>query len=229
MPMGIDDTEERHSNLVIGILIVAVASVFVAFALGIGGTKLFSQNKVQPVNIGLFSEIDNKPELQVPNIENTVPVAKGGCIEMDTAAGTITIDETNTNLPTWEVLPLCITQAELDLYYVTLRVTGGYTPECGSIKFYQKDVEVGRIDVNIGEAVHEPCYTDIYYITFTTGSDIELESNQWPIIPDEFCFNSNYDIVTEKKVTVCLCTEWTGCHFWIILVQKMFSESPNSQ
>ncbi|MBY8992376.1 MAG: hypothetical protein KGD58_16640, partial [Candidatus Lokiarchaeota archaeon] len=132
-------------------------------------------------------------------------------------------------LPDWEVLPLCITNDDLLDYFVLLRVTGGYTPECGSIQFYQQDVEVGRIDVNWAYMGHEPCYADFWEATFTTATDIELESNQWPVIPDEFCFNSNYDIVTEKKVTVSLCTQWTGCHFWIILVQKMFSESPNSQ
>jgi hypothetical protein len=227
MPMGIDDTEERHSNLILGILIVAVATIFVAFALGIGGTKLFSQNKVQPVSLGFFSEEDNKPELQVPNVENTVSVANGGCIEMDTEAGSIEID--SANLPAWEVLPLCITNNDLIDYYVTLRVTGGYTPECGQITFYQKDELKGTIDVNWAHVGHEPCYADYWTATFTTATDIELESNQWPVIPDDFYFSSNYDIVTEKKVTVCLCTKWTGCHFWIILVHKIFSESPNSQ
>ena len=227
--MGIDDTEQRQSNLIIGILIVAVASIVVAFALVIGGTKLFSQNKVCPVSIGLFSEAENKPELQEPKIENFVSVAKSGCTWMDTAKGEIIIDDANTHLPDWAVLPLCITQEELNNYYVTVRVTGGYRPECGSIKFYQKGLEVGKIDLNWGTAVHEPCYTDIYRVTFSTAANIELESNQWPDYPSWLTFDSNYDIVTDKKVQVCLCTKWTGCHFWLILLQKQFSESPYSQ
>ena len=225
MPMGIGDTEQRHSNLVLGILIVLVAFIFVAFALVIGGT----QHKTQPVSIGFFSEEVNKPELQEPKIENFVSVAKSGCISMDTEKGSITIDDANTNLPDWEVLPLCITQAELDNYYVTLRVTGGYEPECGCITFTQKGVEVGKIDIDWGTPVHEPCYTDIYTATFSTATDIELESNQWPDYPAGLTFDSNYDIETYKKVEVCLCTKWVGCHFWLVLLQKIFSESPNSQ
>lgn len=217
MPMGIDDTEQRHSNLVLGILIVAVATIFVAFALGIGGTKLFSQNKVQPVNIGFFSEEVNKPELQEPKIENSVSVAKEGCIEMDTEAGSITIE--NENLPAWEVLPLCITNDDLLDYFVTLRVTGGYEPECGSITFTQNGALVGTIDITWDHWYHEPCYADYWNATFSTATDIELDSNQWPVIPEDFAFSSDYDIETYKKVTVCLSTKWTGCHFWIILVQ----------
>lgn len=227
MPMGIDDTVKRHSNLVIGILIVAAASIFVAFALVIGGTQIFSQNKVQPVNIGFFSEEANKPELQEPKIENSVSVAKGGCIWMDTVAGSITLEDEN--LPAWEVLPLCITNDDLSEYFVTLRVTGGYEPECGKIEFKQKGAVVGTIDITWDHWYHEPCYADYWNATFTTATDIELESNQWPVIPPDFTFSSNYDIVTQKKVEVCLCTKWTGCHFWIILIQKQFSESPNSQ
>jgi len=217
MPMGIDDTEQRQSNLLVGILIVVVAFIFVAFALGMWGTKNFSENNVLPVNLGLFSQENNKPELQEPEIGNTVSVANGGCVEMDTEAGSIEIIDAY--LPQWEVLPLCITNDMLMDYYVTLRVTGGYAPECGSIKFYQKDAEVGRIDIRWTYLGHEPCYADYWQATFTTAEDIELESNQWPVIPDGYNFCSDYDIETYKKVTVCLCTQWTGCHFWIILLQ----------
>ena len=218
MPMEIDETVKGHSNFVIGILIVSVASILVAVALGIWGTQIITHDQSEPLGLGLSSSVEKStPEFDTAETDNLVSVAMGDCIEMDTEAGKIEVF--NANLPDWEVLPLCITNDMLADYFVTLRVTGGYTPECGSIKFYQKDVLQGEIDITFTHERHEPCYADYWSATFSTGSDIELESNQWPEYPEGLTFSSNYDIEVEKKVTVCLCTKWTGCHFWLILTQ----------
>ncbi|MFX1489107.1 MAG: hypothetical protein ACFFBI_08165 [Promethearchaeota archaeon] len=222
--MEIDETNESQSKLVMWILIVSVASIVVAFALGIGGMLLFSQQRLHPVAAGFHPEEFEKPEVIEPIIENSVSAANGGCTEMDTEPGTIEIIDAN--LPCWDVLPLCITPDMLQDYYVTIRVTGGYEPECGSITFIQKDEVKGTIGIAWDYLGHEPCYADYWQAHFVLCDNIELESNQWPVVPDGLEFCSEGNIEEAKKVTVCLCTYWTGCHFWIMLIQKKYFRSP---
>lgn len=226
--MEIDETVKGHSNFVIGILIVSVTSILAAFALGIWGIQFFSHDQVDPIGLGLSSSVESStPELDTSKVDNLVSVAKGGCMEMDTEPGTIEIDYAESVLPDWAVLPLCITNDMLSNYHVSLRVTGGYTPYCGCITFTQEEVEVGKICLDFGTPVHEPCYTDIYTVTFSTTDDIELKSNQWPsTIPDGFSIDPCGDIENHKKVTVCLDTCWSGCHFWLILTQHFYFWSP---
>jgi len=222
--MEIDETNESRSKLVMWILIASVTSIVVAFALGIGGMLLVSHQRLQPVAAGFHTEEFEKPVVVEPIIENSVSAANGGCMEMDTEPGSIEIIDAN--LPCWDVLPLCITPDMLEGYFVTVRVRGGYTPECGTITFIQKDEIKGTIFIEWAWLGHEPCYWDYWEARFVLCENIELESNQWPDVPDCLEFYSEGDIVEAKKVTVCLCTKWSGCHFWIMLVQKKYFRSP---
>jgi len=203
------DRVKLDLSIVAGILLALIVSIFLGFAL-VGGSLINSDNIKPPINLDY-----KKLQVEIAGIDPylsgynpIVSVAQKGCCSMDTEKGSIEIYDYY--LP--DVLPLCITQADLDNYWVTVVVTGGYEPIDGSITLCQKGEWKGDIDIIWTYLGHEPCYADYWMATFVLpdGVDsIELDSNQWPdgAIPSY----PEYDTIPGKKVCLMWETLWQGC------------------
>ena len=147
--------------------------------------------------------------------------AQSGTEVMNTEQGTIEVH--CSNLPA--VLPLCITQADLDNWYVCVAVTGGYEPICGSITLSQKGIEVADICVSWWNWDSFGCDGEYWRADFTLVGEEEcilLDSNQWPAgaVPLE-----DNPTIPGKEVTIDWCSLWKGCEdrnqmFTLILTHK---------
>ena len=130
-----------------------------------------------------------------------------------------------------DVMPLCLTQEELDSWYVNLLVIGGYELICGTVDVYQKGEQVGTISMDWYIEHGERCCMEYYYITFY-GNDICLDSNQYPVVNAPFDLYAPFDTIPGKEVKLDLNTCWTGClepdqHFTISPTQSFLSLSEN--
>jgi hypothetical protein len=195
-------------SIVAGILLVLIVSIFLGFAL-VGGSLINADNIKPPVSLDYrkFQADIAGIDPYLSGYNPIVSVAQDGCCLMDTEQGEIDIYQYN--LPA--VLPLCLTQAELDNYYLIVNVTGGYEPLNGTyITLYQKGEWKGDIEIVWNYLRHEPCYVDYWIATFKlTDGPIELDSNQWPTGADP-CF-PEYQTIPGKKVCVMYETLWQGC------------------
>jgi len=214
--MIIDTMERRQSKLIVGILVITVFAICVAFASECGGQYKVKQDDYYLPNSNNSSNLieDSSGNKEI------VTVAQGKWITgVDTEKGKIEIVQEV--LPNWQVLPLCITDDLLDPYWVTIKVTGGYHPYDGwFIDLYQdnwggKNTKefVGRIDL-IHNKIDSGCCYDIYNITFDVcGPCIELDSNHFPDIPAGW--NLIKDVcgteTLNKLVDIQISTHWYGC------------------
>lgn len=170
--------------------------------------------------------------------DEIVPISQGGSVgPFDTVPGTIeVIHAFGPEAP----LPLCIDQSVVDAWSVVIKVTGGYTPECGMLKIFQgpKPGECGyrgtlwvtftEVQCHDGDAVEECCTVKYYEATFTVCQPFCLESNQYPVIDDPslwFVPGSQTGEIPGKEVWGCWSTKWSGCpldeqEFVIISVQN---------
>lgn len=213
--MGIDDTEQRQSNLMIGILIISVIAIFMGFALVIGGSEIYSQEDILLSDV----RISNNTEINAFNENTDVSVGKGGCIYgIPTAAGEISASSWYFPALEWTELPLCISDADIASWYIDLYVKGGYEPTCGCISLTQLGVEQ-KIYINWVETEYD-CYS-IWTAHFTTDDGlIKFESSQGPVINLPFDYDYCGDGFADKLVDMCWCTGWIGCDFCILLIHK---------
>jgi hypothetical protein len=186
-----EETIERYSSVTKGILI---ASFFIVFAFGVGA------------GLGLSVMMGQQPsEIAIPETYDVLG-AQSDCCVMDTEQGTI--EYHCGNLP--EVLPLCITQADLDSWYVCLKVVGGYEPVCGSIELYQKGAYVATVIIDWWNWDSGPCW-EYWRADFSLpdGVDmIKLDSNQWPAGATPCVDNPT---IPGKEVRLITNTLWKGC------------------
>jgi len=193
IPVSVSEVEtiERYSSVTKGILI---ASFFIVFAFGVGA------------GLGLSMMMGQQPsEIAIPETYDVLG-AQSDCCIMDTEQGTI--DLHCYRLP--DVLPLCITQAWLDQWYVCLAVTGGYEPVDGMISLCQKGEAAGQIEIIWDNWDSFPCgeYWRARFVLPDGVGCIELDSNQWPaganpLVPA--------DTIPGKEVILNWCTLWKGC------------------
>ena len=217
--MEIDYGEKRSQIIIAGILVICVVAIFVGFALVIGVSKTNSQISI----LQAFDKILNNSGISTFGQETDVSACKGGCLfDVPTAQGEISYLSANFPPMSWTELPLCITDADIANWYITLTVTGGYEPECGKITFTQETVDQ-YIYIRWTETVITCCVSE-WTATFVTDDGcIDFMSTQLPKVdlPFDYCGPCG-DGFDEKLVDICWCTAWIGCDFYIMLTHKKY-------
>jgi len=241
------ETNGSYSNAVMGILIITITlsmglSVLGVWANALDGSQedsfdlpLIPEKSVEDiisqevsldpmVSEGQSSEVTE--EASVGLCDESVPES-GYLGRFDTVPGTLEIDYARTFLPEGP-LPLCIDNAWLSDYYMTVVSVGGYSPEWGAVYLDQlkgDECFEGIICANFDEVVLDdcPCTTE-YYVTFTVQDPICLDSNHLPVGFDQ-------SRTLDKEVDVCFSSMWKGCHldtqkFMVILAHKAMSQNP---
>jgi hypothetical protein len=237
--MRIDTTIQRQSKFIIGILVISMFSICIAFALGYGGYLGAKPDDYYISNSNLSSNsVDDSSGNKFVSVAH-----RKEFIDLDTEKGAITIEQEF--LPSWTKVPLCITDELVKPYWVTIKVTGGYIPYDGwFIDLFQdrddnKDDKehIGRI-LLIREAIERGCCWTVYNITFdVVGDCIKVESNHFPDIPQGWNLIKNVECTPDldKLVDMVISTHWYGCglpcqRFELILSQKiLFPELPDSR
>jgi len=221
-------TEQRTDRMIL------ILSIGIVFTLAVGGFAIaatgLGDHHQRPLDNRQTTVLDNfdlveTAQLQTERAIEFVLGSESGEMVVDTEQGYIEV--LDYYFPA--VLPLCLTQAEVDTWYVDLLVVGGYELVCGYIDVYQKGVQVGTIQLDWYTEHGEMCCMDYWYITFLTN-DICLDSNQYPEIIAPFEFFAPFDEIPGKEVTLDLYTCWTGCsepdqHFTITPTQLFLSFS----
>jgi hypothetical protein len=244
------ETNGSYSSAVIGILIITITLSMGLSVLGVWVNALdgsqedtfdlpfipekksvedtFSQDRSSEIKIsgGQSSEVSD--EALVGLCDGPVPES-GSIGRFDTEPGTLEIDYALSNLPSGnEILPLCIDDAYLSQYFMTVVSVGGYSPVWGAIFVNQLKGEgcfEGVINANFVERVLDDCPGTVsYYIYFTVDEPFGLDSNHLPVGFDQ-------SVILEKWVDVCFATKWKGCElvtqeFMVILAHKAMSQNP---
>jgi hypothetical protein len=246
--MRLDVTVQRQSKIIKWIIVVVIASIFVAFALAVGVLCVHTPNESQILGLGLESSDD-------PGNEHCVPVAfKYEIGPFDTEKGEIELVDfyfPYINKATGELLPLplCITNTMAESWWFELRIKGGYTPETTDlywpelgISFWQdqnKDDVPEMIqgwNLEYDAPVKDEscdccsCYTIIGRPAWC-GNTVCLHSNQYPDLKGGLeCFTSQCPedqsgVIPGKEVTMKIGLLFSGCplesqQFAYILAQK---------
>jgi hypothetical protein len=246
--MKIDDSNKRYSMIIAGILVISILSIFVAITLGSGGYRVYTQKGTQPHCIGFQSTEYEASERNLPENKKVVSVADKCEQTHDTKPGCITIEYKE--IP-YE-LPLCITQEEINDWWILYKVCGGYLPDkkdwiriCGSIRYpvldnygwivldQDKTPEGGIILMTEMEVIQDatlPCccyYVNISGFVLYCNQEIHLDSNHHPTGCQIVENGPGYDGDLDKLVELDIITNWEGCHldkqeFRIILTQKNY-------
>ena len=238
--MKIDTTDSRQSKYIVGILVITVFAVCVGILFGFGGNLKIKHDDYNLLNSSLSSDFT---EDSSGNIFETV--AQGmELFDLDTAVGSI--EGLGEWLPAWEVVPLCIDDALVAPYWITVKVIGGYKPYGDWFIDIYQDTKVDKLRQMIGQiemiytldtSLSGCCY-DVYRITFdVVGDCFKVESNHFPDFPAGWVLTENVECTPDlnKEVDIEISTFWYGCgepyqRFELILFQKIiFPESPNSR
>lgn len=221
-------TEQRSDRMIllisIGIVFTLAVGGFFIAANCLGDQKQSPSADQQTTVLDSFDLVETA-QLKTERERDFVLGSDSGEWVFDTQAGSITV--LDYYIP--EVMPLCLTQAELDTWFVDLLVIGGYDLICGSIDVYQKGDLVGTIYLDWYSEHGEMCCMEYWYITFY-GGDICLDSNQYPEVYAPFDLAAPFDTIPGKEVTFDLSTCWCGCcepdqHFPITPTQLFLSFS----
>jgi hypothetical protein len=222
-------TEQRTDQMIM------VVSIALVLALAVGGfivavNSLGDQNE-NPVDNQQIAFVDDFDLVETARLESEretdfVLGSYSGEWVFDTEQGSIEIRDFY--FP--EVMPLCLTQEELDMWFVDLVVIGGYELVCGYIDVYQKGIQVGTIYLD-WTVMHDDvlCCVDYYHVTFWSDP-ICLDSNQYPDVCAPFDLCAPYDTIPGKEVTFDLYSCWAGCedpdqNFAITPTQSLLSFS----
>ena len=192
--------------LSLGIVFTLAVGGFVIAANSVGDQDKGSLDDSQQTVLERFDLVETA-QLKSEREIDFVLGSKSGEWVFDTVPGSIEI--VDWYIP--EIMPLCLTQEELDMWFVDLVVIGGYELVCGYIDVYQKGAYVGTIYVD-WNVVHDDvlCCVDYYYISFY-GGPICLDSNQYPDVCAPFDLCAPFDTIPGKEVTFDLYSCWTGC------------------
>jgi hypothetical protein len=148
--MKIVNSNKRYSGIIAGILGIAIISIFVAFALGVGGSETNFPSYVSPINAG--NEVNNADVAIAKEwSEDFTPYCCG-----DEAVEIVYDILGLYNMPSWifgteKEIPSCITLYDdfgSSLYYMTVAVCGTkFTPkrwgkltieQCSKVRFNAK-------------------------------------------------------------------------------------------
>ena len=239
--MKIDTTDSRQSKYIVGILVITVFAVCVAIAFGFGGNL---KNKQDDYNLLNSSLPLNFIEDSSGNIEIETVAQGMDLFDLDTAKGSI--EGLNEYLPAWDVVPLCIDDALVAPYWMTIKVVGGYEPYGDWLIDIYQDTKVDNRRELIGQIqliyteradLSGCCYT-VYEIRFdVVGDCIKVDSNHFPDFPAGWVLTKEVECTPNlsKEVDIEISTFWYGCgepyqRFELILSQKIvFPEFPNSR
>ena len=241
--MEIDETEEPElksfSKTIMVILAVSVVSIFMVVILGVWGYSVFSENNVEPVNIGMpllaGNNVSENNEFEMKNSNtrtlwyDNVLVAQY-CLgsEKDVAAGWINFD---IEIP--GTLPICITDCYLESWNMTAFSYGGYHPaDCGTttMTLNQNKGSVGTVDVTWTKTgtmgVVDLCCTDWWTEQICTQycwceccipfTDLCIKVPWWICgLPDPFNLcHVDCDPPECKYVTYCIDAQWCTFDIW---------------
>ncbi len=237
--MRLDVTVQRQSKIIIWVKVVVIASIFVAFALAVGGLCVRSQNGSQILGMNLESNDILEP--QAGN-EHLVPVAYEGEIgPFDTVPGTIELVDyyfpyydaaTGELLP----LPLCITNEMAQTWWFEFKICGLYHPldtdafypQMG-IAFYQDQDKDGIREyiqgwnlewTNMGKDPECMCCSCYIWEARAgwCGNKVCLASNQLPVVGGGLEFlnlvlpdNSDGVTIPGKEVYIHVGLIFAGC------------------
>lgn len=224
--MEIDDGSKRYSIIIAGILGFIVLSVFILVFSGAWNINFYAQNN--PILLGAGLESNN--EVNNENFgDKVVPVAQKGRVDcLDTEQGYIKVIDYNFDYP----LPLHLSEEELNDWYVTLEVRGGYDPLDGYIDVYQgKEGYKGRLWMEWNYLGLRPSWYEFWNVTFKPEGNIFLDSNVYPEVDKDWFFINKDGEIPGKDVGFDIWTLWTGCgdedqRFEIILVQNLCFQNP---
>ena len=252
--MKLDNSNRRHSNIIAGILVISVASIFLTCAFGVWDHKVISNDNPLPNGVVISASNGNNI---MENSYLVIPSGVGFLSKNERIKKVFdTVDEgwlyfDESNIPT--SFPLTITQDILDTWSVTVYSYGGYEFVSGYANIKQKGSLVGI--VNFGVDVIEPnelraisifggeeYIVDVYTIGFTlAGNDINLDSNYLPTLYDTYhdadaYFGDSCPEDLQKEVLFKENMVWSGCdneeqNFLVILAYKISvcSGVPNSR
>jgi hypothetical protein len=136
--MKLDNSNKRISNIIAGILLVFMALVFIATALGVVGYHLYIQDKMDPLKSGSHYNLEDKStdltlsgDLEKNDFVSVAQYDYGVC-RYDTVPGSIV--QVQEDLCLDFLFPLCIDPNDpymnslFDYWYKVYQVTGGYEP-----------------------------------------------------------------------------------------------------
>lgn len=115
-------------------------------------------------------------------------------------------------------MPLCLTQEEIDDWYITFAALGGYELWGGMVEIWQKGELVATLLVQIEYIGYSPddCCVEWWRVTFMLMDEpVCLDSSFYPTIHDDFmhlCDPQSGEIIYDKEVDLYLEFDWTGCH-----------------
>jgi len=154
--MKLDDSNRRYSNIIAGILVISVASIILAYALGDWDHNVFSMNNPPQNGVELFMDKGNNI------VENDIlcelgflSIPEKYCSDdLDTDAGEMVI---LSNLDETQTLPLSINEDMINSdWAMSIYSYGGYEFVEGVIEVYQNKFDdqgwwscdlVGEIDI----------------------------------------------------------------------------------
>jgi hypothetical protein len=200
--MKLDNSNKRILNIIAGILLVFIALVFIATALGVTGYHLYIQDNVNTLNSGSRYNLEDK---------DFVPVAQYdyGIQQYNTVPGSIS--QVQEDLCATYDFPLCIDPADqyvqdnlLNIWYKVYQVCGGYEPDpCGPQQWnlYQWDKDTNSW-VIVG--------TDTQYIgwSLTWVEILDTTQNTW-FDPDGAGPHEGFEI--QFQAAECCCYSYWVC------------------
>ena len=242
--MKLDNSNRRHSNIIAGILVISVASIFLACAFGVWDHKVISNDDPLPNGVVISASSGNNimenNHLVIPSGGGFLPVHEKINRMFDTEdEGWLYFDQSL--IP--DVFPLTITQTTLDTWDVTVYSYGGYEFISGYVKLWQKGDIVGRLNYDVETVVYNSLeyisvlgadyFVDVYTLNFTLDSNpINIDSNHIPSL-----YDGGWKRIAEgpkdldKEVRFVEDMIWSGCglpdqQFRVILAYKCMLRSP---
>jgi len=215
----------------------------------------YQENNIQPsindLELGKSSHIQSNTQPRINldvkmGIDNIVPIAQGTQVnDLDTVPGSITIERVayGTDYP----LALCMDDAAVDEWYLSVSVVGGYTPERTYVSVWQASAEDKNVDIKKGciqvdwTAINPQapcCEAKLYDARFSIRQPFCLDSNQYPAIIDNTGYGVNvgmyapFNEIPDKGVDLCFSSVWAGCslddqEFVLISVREKY-QFPNN-
>lgn len=227
--------KEIFAFLVVLLVLILIATVIGNLGGKIGATKLVSGNigplfdyqtteaslgeNPQGIGIQLLDDIKeaggalqtNSMSPSSTGIDEIIPVAYSGTEEhrFDTEKGEIKVDQYYFD----EVLPLKITDEEIEDWWVTVKVKGGYTPYDGWIYVDQvKTDKSGKLKITWTFVESLDCCYDIWNATFTVKEPFCIDSNQYPDGSEWDYWNPGGTTIPGKDEFIFSWTTfWKGC------------------
>jgi len=254
--MKLDNSNRRYSNIIAGILVISVASIFLACAFGVWDHKVISNDDPLPNGVVISASSENNimenNHLVIHSGVGFLPVHEKIVKVFDTEdEGWLFFDQSN--MP--DVFPLTLTQADVDAWDVIVYAYGGYEFVSGYVDLYQSrswnkreyvgtliyDVETVVFDVDLVDPdwiSGDADYTvDVITLNFTieaASGEINFDSNHLPSLYDSGwmrVYDGPCPDDLDKEVIFKEKMIWSGCwssdqNFRVILAYKCMLRSP---